>query len=249
MCPEFLRPCGWLICIVPQLFTLEIDFLGHHISAQGIEADTTKVERIMGWPTPTSVKQVRQFLGIVRYISAFLPSLAKHTSVLTLLTKKDCNKDFPHWTLEHAQAFDVIKGLVLSRDCLTSINHQNPGLRKIFVTCNTSKRCTGSMLSFGETWEMARPVAFESRQLKGAKLHYPVHEQEMLSIMCALAKWRSDLLGTHIYIYTNHKTLQNFDSQCDLSLHQARWMEYLSQYEHSIMYIKGKDNTVADTLS
>ena len=92
-------------------------------------------------------------------------------------------------------------------------------------------------------------MAFGSRQLKGTELHYPVHEQEMLSIMRAITKWRVDLLGTHIHIYTDHKTLQNFDTQKDLSLRQARWMEYLSQYEYSITYIRGEDNTVADALS
>jgi hypothetical protein len=232
-----------------QLFCTEIDFLGHHISARGIEADTTKVERIMDWPAPTSAKHVRQFLGIIRYISAFLPGLAEHTAILTPLTKKECNATFLAWTSDHQRAFDAIKGLVLSRDCLTSIEHHDPGNKKIYVTCDASKRHTGAVLSFGETWEALRPVAFKSRQMKGAELHYPVHEQELLSIMRALAKWHADLLGTHIYIYTDHKTLQNFDSQRDLSLRQARWMEYLSQYEHSITYIKGEDNTVADALS
>jgi hypothetical protein len=228
---------------------MEIDFLGHHISTWGIEADSSKVERIIKWPTPTSAKQVRQFLGIIRYISAFLPSLAKHTSVLTPLTKKECNVNFPVWTLKHWWAFQAIKNLVLSRDCLMLIDHQNPGLKKIFITCDASKQQSGTVLSFGETWETIRPVAFESRQLKGPKLHYPMHEQELLSIMCALIKWCTDLLGTPIYIYTDHKTLQNFDSQKDLSLHQVRWMEYLSQYEHLITYIKGEENTVADALS
>lgn len=64
-----------------------------------------------------------------------------------------------------------------------------------------------------------------------------------------ITKWHVDLLSMHIHIYTDHKTLQNFDSQKDLSLQQAQWMEYISQYEHTITYIKGKDNTVADALS
>jgi hypothetical protein len=109
-----------------KLFATEIDFLGHHISARGIEADGSKVERVLNWPSPTSAKQVRQFLGLVRYISIFLPALAEHTSILTPLTKKECNKSFPAWGSHHQQAFDAIKGLVLGRDCLTSINHQNP---------------------------------------------------------------------------------------------------------------------------
>ena len=232
-----------------ELFALEIDFLGHHISARGIEADKNKVEKVLSWPVPTSSKEVRQFLGLVRYISCFLPALAEHTSVLTPLTKKECNSSFPKWTHEHLAAFSAIKRLVLGRDCLTTIDHQNPGINKIYVTCDASKKRTGAVLSFGPTWETARPVAFDSRQLKGAELHYPVHEQEMLSILRAVTKWRVDLLGAHIHIYTDHKTLQNFDNQKDLSLRQARWMEYLSQYEYTIHYIRGEDNTVADALS
>ena len=96
---------------------------------------------------------------------------------------------------------------------------------------------------------MARPMAFESRQLSNAEQNYLIHKQEMLTIVRALHKWRVDLLGMHIHICTDHKTLQNFDFQRDLSQRQARWMEYLSQYEYTITYINGKCNTVADVLS
>src|SRR5882757_3151644 len=193
------------------LFSTEVHFLGHLISAEGIQADGSKVDRVLKWRTPTSAKEVRQFLGLVRYISAFLPALAEHTALLTPLTKKECNARFPTWTTSHQKAFESIKKLVLGRDCLTTIEHKEPGENRIFVTCDASKRRTGAVLSFGKTWETARPVAFESRQLKGAELHYPVHEQEMLSIMRALTKWRVDLLGSHFHIYTDHKTIENFD--------------------------------------
>jgi hypothetical protein len=147
---------------------------------EGIQADGSKVDRVLKWRTPTSAKEVHQFLGLVRYISAFLPALAEHTALLTPLTKKECNARFPTWTTGHQKAFESIKKLVLGRDCLTTIEHKEPGENRIFVTCDASKRRTGAVLSFGKTWETARPVAFESRQLKGAELHYPVHEQEML---------------------------------------------------------------------
>ena len=231
------------------LFNTEINFLGHTISQRGIEADGSKVEQILNWPTPKSAKEVRQFLGLVRYISAFLPALAEHTTVLTPLTRKECNKLFPPWTSEHHDAFESIKGLVVSCDCLTTIDHQNPGDNKIFVTCDASQKRTGAVLSFGPTWETSRPVAFESRQLHGAELHYPVHEQEMLAIIRALKKWRVDLLGSHFTIYTDHQTLQNFEIQKELSKRQARWMEYMSQYDCTIHYINGDDNCVADALS
>lgn len=247
---EALR-AAQLYCLTKKssLFATEVHFLGHDISVEGIATDGSKVERVLHWQVLTSVKQVQQFLGLVRYISMFLPMLVEHTAILMPLMKKECNKSFPAWTSEHQSAFEAIKGLVLGRNCLTTIDHHNPGDNQIYVTCDASKRHMGAMLSFGKSWESARLVAFKSRQLKAAELHYPVHEQEMLSIMRALMKWRMDLLGTHIHIYTDHKTIQNFDGQWDLSLQQVRWMEYLSQYEYTITYIKGEDNTIADALS
>ena len=123
-----------------QLFGWEVDFLGHHISVQGIEADPKKVKRIINWPIPTSAMDVRAFLGLVRYIADFLPLLADHTLVLTPLTHKSADIDFPAWTTTHQDAFDSIKALVMGRDCLTTINHDNMGDNKVFLTCNASDR-------------------------------------------------------------------------------------------------------------
>jgi hypothetical protein len=81
------------------LFCTEICFLGHRISATGIEADDGKTDRVSNWPAPTSAKEVRSFLGLVRYLAPFLPKLADHTTVLDPLTKKECNRTFPEWTM------------------------------------------------------------------------------------------------------------------------------------------------------
>jgi RNase H-like domain found in reverse transcriptase len=75
----------------------------------------------------------------------------------------------------------------------------------------------GAMLSFGESWETACPIAFDSMTFKGAELNYPVHEKEMLAIICALQRWHSDLIGVLFVVYTDHKTLENFDCQCNMS--------------------------------
>ncbi len=86
-------------------------------------------------------------------------------------------------------------------------------------------------------------------QLTGAQLNYPVHEKELLAIIRGLKKWCSDLLGSHVEVYTDHRTLENFEGQKDLSRCQARWLEVMSQFEMTISYIKGEDNCVADALS
>ena len=232
-----------------HFFLLELEFLGHHISACGIEANASKVDKILNWPIPQNTTEVRSFLGLVRYISWYLPNLANFTRILTPLTTKEARRHFPLWTAEHNTAFEAIKALVISRECLTTIDHENLGDNKVFVTCNASDWRTGSVLSVGTSWETARPVAFDLMQLKGAEKNYPMHEKELLAVVCALKKWRSDLLGIPIYIYTDHRTLQNFDTQRDLSHRQLRWQELMSQYDMEIVYIPGEDNTVADALS
>jgi RNase H-like domain found in reverse transcriptase len=208
------------------LFTMEMDFLSHHILMNGIEVDSAKVTQVLNWPVPTLAKHVQQFLRLVRYIGHFLPLLAEHMVVLTLLTKKECNRAFPTWMNIHQYMFEVIKCLVVSRDCLTTIDHKTLGDNKIFVTCNASKRWTRAMLTFGQTWETACLVVFESQQLNNAERNYPVHKQEMLLIMRAMKKWRVDLLGSHVNIFTDHKTLQNFDYQSQGQPHNFSFLKY-----------------------
>ncbi|OJT03284.1 Transposon Tf2-1 polyprotein, partial [Trametes pubescens] len=232
-----------------HLFLTEVDFLGHHISARGVEADPKKIEKILNWPRPRSVADVRAFLGLVRYVANFLPNLAEHTALLTPLTGKDAELEFPEWSPKHQSAFEAIKQLVCSRECLTVIDHQNLGDNRIFVSCDASDLRTGAMLSYGPSLETARPVAFESAQLRAAELNYPVHEKELLAIVRALKKWRVDLLGVPFTVFSDHRTLENFHTQKDLSRRQARWQEFLAQYDFTIKYIRGEDNIAADVLS
>ena len=188
-----------------KLFCSEIRFLGHQISAKGIKADKNKTDRVTNWPTPTCTKHVRAFLGLVCYLSAFLPKLAEHTAVLDELTTKECNKVFPPWQPHHQAAFNAIKALATSTECLTTINLSLMLGHKIFVTTDASDTSSGAVLAFGLTYKTAKPVAYDSCAFKGTELNYLVHEKELLAIIWALAKWRTDLLG-YMSRSSPHKT-------------------------------------------
>jgi hypothetical protein len=125
---------------------------------------------------------------------------------------------------KHELAFKSIKDAVISQECLTTIDFTlMPGYR-VFMMTDASDYQLGAVLSFGESWETARLVAFESMTFKGVELNYPVHKKEMLAIIQVLQKWWSDLIGIPFTIYTDHKTLENFDCQQDLSCRQAWWI-------------------------
>jgi len=232
-----------------KLFCFRVNFLGHTISQDGIEADEKKAEKIENWPVPTNATEMHVFLGLMHYLNTFLPKLVVQSDILSVFTTKEAEKKFPEWLLKHQLSFDTIKVIVTSQECLTAINHENMGHNKIFVMTDASDRVSGAVLSFGPTWELARPVAYDSMTFKGPELNYPIHEKELLAIMHTLRKWKVNLLGSEFFVYTNHKTLLNFNRQKDMSRRQLWWMEELSIYNCQFVYVKGEDNSVADVLS
>ena len=162
---------------------------------------------------------------------------------------KSADKHFPAWTQTHQHMFDSIKELLVSHECLTTIDFTKMPEHKIYITTNASNTCSGAVLSFGLSWEAAQLVAFDSLTFKDAELHYLIHEKELLAVIQALKKWHSDLIGSPFFVFTDHKTLESFETQKELSCRQARWMELLSQYDAHFIYIKGERNTVANSLS
>ena len=125
---------------------MELNFLGHHISTCGIEPNSSKIQRILNWPTPGNSTDIHTFLGLVCYIVNFLHTLANYTHVLTPLLTKEAKSNFV-WNEMHQITFESIKSLVVSINCLTVIDHCDPN-NKIFVACDASDWHTGACLSF-----------------------------------------------------------------------------------------------------
>ena len=120
---------------------------------------------------PKSAMQTRSFLGLVRYVSSFLPNLAQHSATLSDLITKTADKHFSVWTDNHQHAFDSIKQLLVSQDCLTTIDFTLMPEYRIYVTTDASNTCSGTVLSFGMSWETVQPVVCGSSTFKDAELN------------------------------------------------------------------------------
>lgn len=67
---------------------IKIEYLGHVVLAQGVEMDPMKIEAIIGWPIPTTVKLLRGFLGLTGYYRRFIKNYSLIAGPLTNLQKK-----------------------------------------------------------------------------------------------------------------------------------------------------------------
>ena len=82
-----------------------------------------------------------------------------------------------------------------------------------------------------------------------AELNYATHERELLVVIHSLPTWRHYSLGNHFIVVTDHNSLKYLQTQPTLSRRQARWSEFLSEFDFEIVYRLGKGNVAVDALS
>lgn len=231
----------WKKC---ELYARRIECLGYIIDDDRLHADEDKLTRIMEWRTPQSYHDIQRFVGLVQYLSVFLPDIMAYTGPLLAMTQ---NGNMFNWRPIHQCCFDMIKLTCSRMPILRLIDPRKD--EPIWIVCDTSKSGIGVMYGQGESWQKCCPAGFMSKKFTAAQHNYRVHELETLAILEALMKWEDKLIGYHVHVITDHKALEFFKTQVHLTGRQMRWMDYLSRFDFDITYIKGENNKVADCLS
>ena len=214
-----------------------IVFLGHVISADGVYVDPKKIEAVVNWEPPTSVTEVRSFLGLAGYYRRFVQGFSIIATPLTKLLKKNAKFE---WTEECQQSFDELKR------CLTTapvLNLPADGGGYV-VYSDASRKGLGCVLM-----QLGKVISYASRQLRPHEVNYPTHDLELAAVVFALKIWRHYLYGEKCQIFTDHKSLRYLLTQKELNMRQRRWIELLKDYDCTIDYHPGKANVVADALS
>lgn len=225
----------------------EVTFLGYTISASGTKPLESKVEAIKSFPTPTTVKQLRRYLGMLNFYRRFLPNAAKIQAPLNALLAGNLKPSQPvNLTGAALTAFEESK-VSLSNAALLA--HPDCEAKLALVT-DASDLAMGAVLQQLKDghWQ---PLAFFSRKLSPAQQKYSPYDRELLAIYESIKYFRHMLEARHFVVYTDHKPLSFAFSErkSTCSPRQFRHLDYISQFTTDIRHISGKDNVVADTLS
>ena len=227
-----------------ELLRDKVPFLGHVVSAQGIEPDPVKTERIKDYPVPTDVTEVRKFLGLASYYRRFVPKFASIAAPIHALTKK--NMPF-QWTAECESAFGQLK-LALSTSPVLVYPRFGPGQDFILET-DASTIGLGAILSQRQDDGTIHPIAYASRSVNKHERNYGISELETLGLVWAVRYFRPYLLGHHCTVYTDHTACLAILNTPRPSGKLARWALTIQEMDISIKHKAGKKHINADVLS
>ena len=175
-----------------------------------MHASPEKVKAIVEWPTPSSVKDVRSFLGLASYYRKFIRGFSELAKPLTNLTKKGIDW---HWESAEETAFLKLKTAMATAPVL-----QLPDFDKPFVlTTDASNAAVGAILE-QDLGQGLRPVAYASRKLNHAESRYSAYERELLGIVWAIAQWKHYFQGPHtLVVQTDHAPLRHLPNQASVN--------------------------------
>lgn len=204
-----------------------VEYLGHIVSGEGVSMDKLKIQAMLDWPIPKSIKELRGFLGLTGYYRRFIKSYAVIAFSLTELLKKDSFQ----WSHEAQQAFENLKVALTSAPVLSL-----PNFNELFIVeTDASDVGVGAVLL-----QHDHPLAYFSKKLSLRMQRASAYVRELYAITEAVKKWRQYLLGRKFLIRTDQKSLRSLLDQVIQIPEQQYYLAKLLGYEHAIVYKPGK---------
>ena len=240
-----LKEYGLVINLSKCQFGREtIDFLGHHITNTGIMPLPDKVDAILHFPQPETIRGLQEFVGMANFYRRFIPAAAQIMSPLfDALAGKP---KMVSWSEDMVTAFQNTKKALADAALLAHPARNAP----IALTADASDRAIGAVLEqfVDNGWQ---PLAFFSKKLRPPEKKYSAFDRELLALYLGIRHFRYFLEGRRFRAYTDHKPLTFCMAKVTdpWSGRQQRHLSYISEFTTDIQHIEGKNNAVADTLS
>ncbi|KAA0050673.1 pol protein [Cucumis melo var. makuwa] len=166
-----------------EFWLKQVSFLGHVVSKAGVSVDPAKIEAVTDWTRPSTVSEVRSFLGLAGYYRRFVENFSHIATPLTQLTRKGA----PFvWSKACEDSFQNLKQKLVTAPVLTVPD----GSGSFVIYSDASKKGLGCVLM-----QQGKVVAYASRQLKSHEQNYPTHDLELAAVVFALKIWRHYLYG------------------------------------------------------
>ena len=232
-----------------------IKYLGFQISEKGWVPTEDKIKTITQLAVPTTVTELKSFLGGMNFFVNSIPNL--HAILKPLHVLAGNRKVDLKMTKEALDAFKQAKQMLAN--ATTVAFYSNDPEDTLFLTTDASQSGWGVMLSqFQKSIGREVPLAFGSGAFGGAELRWPIYEKELFSFV-------SGLRLNQVYLYlktfvwrTDNKALSHFqkvsvvkNTATKIAPKVLRWLDFIGDFSFSIEHFDGTNPVMrmADFLS
>jgi len=231
-------------------FARQVKFLGHIIDENGSRPDPRNIEKILSWPTPQNITEVRGFCNLVNVYRKYIRRLAKRMAPLTDLMKgSPARGSAIKWGREEDKAFRDLKTAVTSEPVL---KHPRIG-DDFYVDPDASQLAIGAaLLQYfldPDGKKRLHPIAFESKKLTETEQRYTTQERELLAAKYALDHWRYIIEGSPIFIRSDHESLKTYRTKNPMTKRLVRFINDIEHFDPKFIYRPGHLQKVPDSLS
>ncbi|CAA0828550.1 Uncharacterized mitochondrial protein AtMg00860 [Striga hermonthica] len=178
----------------------KVEYLGYIITKEGVSTDPSKVESMVKWPIPKTLKKLRGFLGLTGYYRKFVKNYGLVSKPLTNLLRKDGFK----WSQEAEEAFHHLKQSMSTTPVLALPDFTLP----FEIETDASGVGVGAVLM-----QKGRPIAYMSKALCARNQCLSIYEKEFLAVLMAIQRWRHYLQGHKFIIKTDQQALKHLLDQ------------------------------------
>ena len=229
-----------------EFFKEEVNFLGQILSNKGIRKSPDYIKKVTEFEDPTTVKELRQFLGLVNFQRKFINKCSEITKPLSMITGGN-NKEKIDWTEERKMAFNRLKEEI-RKDVILSYPDYSQDAEELELFVDASGIGAGGILMQRQGGDN-KVIGYGSMCFSSTQRNYSTIERELCAIRWGCEHFKPFIYGISFKLYTDHKPLTFMRNMSLHSSRIARTLEELSEYNFSIKYLPGSDNIAADFLS
>ena len=234
------------ICVTAKksfLLQREADYLGYRVSSEGIHMKQDMVQKVLEWPTPTTVKELASFLGFASYYRSFIPQFAALTAEMSSQRRKKQLE----WTDTMEKKFRELKEH-FSRQPIRAYPDYGDKAEPFEVWPDFSGMALGGVLQQVQDGRR-RLIAAGGRKTSKGESNYPPTKGELAAVVQMLRKFEHILRYKKFRVYTDHSPLKWLRSMKNPRGIIFRWLQELESYDFTVDHVAGKSTGAADGLS
>ena len=228
-------------------FQDNLDYLGFNISADGITPTAAKINEIGNFPPPNDSKSLRRFLGMIGFYRRLIPRFADIVLPLTEVIKNNPNSKSLQLSDEELKSFSSVKKALAE---LSALPHPVSSATQYHLVTDSSNFAIGAALHQIIDNEPV-PIGFFSKKLTSSQRNLSTFDRELLASYLSVLYFKPQIEGRHVTLFYDHWPLASaYRKAMPLkSDKQQRYMSLIAEYVSDVLYIRGRENIVADCLS